>query len=97
MGLAVAILSLLTTCCLCPFGINSLDTLLRLVQKKPAVGWYARLLGKITPRLPSYLFSFQLICACIVVLTITILSFVMYFSAKGPGAEAEAEAEIEAE
>jgi len=98
MRLAVAILSLLTTCCLCPLGINALGSLLGLIRKRPfALGWYARLLGKITPALPGYLLNFQVLCAGVVVLVITILSFVMYFSAKGPQAEVEAEAYIETE
>jgi len=97
MGLIVAILSLLTTCCLCPLVINALENLFNLIRKRPALGFYARLLGKITPRLPSYLFSFQLLCAGVVLLVITILSFVIYFSAKGPKPEVEAEVEIETE
>lgn len=98
MRLAVAILSLLTTCCLCPLGINALGSLLSHIRKRPlALGWYARLLGKITPALPGYLLNFQVLCAGVVVLVITILSFVMYFSAKGPKAEVEAEAYIETE
>lgn len=98
MGLAVAILSLLTTCCLCPVGINALGNLLSHIRRRPvAIGWYARLLSKITPALPGYLLNLQVLCAGVVLLVITILSFVMYFSAKRPGAEVEAETEIETE
>ena len=97
MGLIVAILSLLTTCCLCPLGINALGSLLSLIRKRPALGFYAKLLGKITPRLPSYLLNLQVLCAGVVLLVITILSFMMYFGAKGPKASAEAEVDIETE
>jgi TRAP-type C4-dicarboxylate transport system permease small subunit len=97
MGLVVAILSLLTTCCLCPLGINAISSLLSLIQNKPALGLYARLLGQITPRLPGYLLHLQLLCAGVVVLVITVLSFVIYFSARKPETEMEAEAEAEAE
>lgn len=97
MGLAVAILSLLTTCCLCPLGINALGSLLSHVQKRPAIGWYVKLLGKITPDLPGYVLNLQVLCAGVVVLVITVLSFMMYFSTKGPKAEAEAETGVEAE
>ena len=97
MGLIVAILSLLTTCCLCPLGINALENLLKLIRKRPALGFYARLLGKITPALPSYLFNLQILCAGVVLLVITILSFMIYFGARGPKAEVEAETEMETE
>jgi len=79
-------------------GINAIGNLLSHIRRRPlALGWYARLLGKITPALPGYLLNFQVLCAGVVVLVITILSFVMYFSAKGPKAEVEAEAYIETE
>jgi hypothetical protein len=97
MGLIVAVFSLLTTCCLCPLGINALGSLLSHVQKKTPIGWYAKLLAKITPALPDYLLNLQLLCAGVVLLVITILSFVMYFGTREPRAEAEAEAYIEVE
>ena len=98
MGLVVAILSLLTTCCLCPLGINALESLLKLIRRRPfALGWYARLLSKITPALPGYVLNLQVLCAGVIVSVITILSFVMYFRTKEPKAEAEAEAQIETE
>jgi len=90
MVLAVAILSLLTTCCLCPLGLNAFGTLLGHIRRRPlALGWYARLLGRITPDLPGYVLNLQVLCAGVVLLVITVLSFMVYFRARGPQAEAE--------
>lgn len=88
--LAVAILSLLTTCCLCPLGINALGALFGHIRRRPlALGWYARLLGRITPDLPGYVLNLQVLCAGVILLVITVLSFMVYFRAREPKAEAE--------
>ena len=78
IGIVVAILGLLLTCCLCPLALESLGTLSRINR---GVGLY----GRFFPRIAVQVQSAQVTCSGVLALIVLIIGIVVFVQARGNG------------
>jgi hypothetical protein len=85
IGIVVAVLGLLLTCCLCPLALNNLYLL---ATRQSLYGqMFSTRMGNWT--LATYVTSGQLACAGILALIVLVIGIVVFAQAKGNGAKTE--------
>jgi hypothetical protein len=79
IGITVAVLGLLLTCCLCPLALNSLAIL------GGGPGFYGRLFAARAGRLvaSSYVIGAQNVCAALLALIVLIMGIVVLVQSRG--------------
>jgi hypothetical protein len=81
IGIAVAVLGLLLTCCLCPLALNNLYLL---ATRQSIYGqMFSTRMGNWT--LATYVSSGQLVCAGLLALIVLVIGVVVFVQAKGNG------------
>ncbi len=85
IGIAVGVLGLLLTCCLCPLALNSLGVI------SGGNGFYGQMfssrLGRLTAA--SYVIGAQNVCAGLLALIVLVVGIVVFVQAKGNGTKIE--------
>ena len=87
IGIVVAVLGLLMTCCLCPITLNSLVFIGSEGRTTLYGRAFPRLIGRLTTA--TYVSSAQYLCVSVLALIVLIIGIVVLVQARGNGAKVE--------